>query len=95
MWWKTSPDLSTPLRHLQEAVEHVREEVRDLRHNLAETSGDVRRLDLDIVGLEDRVKAFTGRISVRKRKDRKEPAEPEPEIDLNQLIRDGKVSSWP
>lgn len=95
MWWKTSPDLTTPLRHLQERVEHLSEQVADLRKDLSETSRDVRTLDLDMVGLEDKVKAFTGRVSVRKRKDRQPEPEPEAPFDLNEAIRNGKVTSWP
>lgn len=95
MWWKSNPDLSRPLRHLEERVEHQTELLEDLRKDLAEAKRDVRTLDLDMVGLEDKVKAFTGRVSVRKRKDRQPEPEPEPELDLNQAIRDGVVTSWP
>ena len=95
MGWFTSPHLHKRQDRLQKRFAVLEDDVRTLRHDLADTSQDVRRLDLDIVGLEDRVKAFTGRLSVRKRKDRQPEAAPEPEPDLNRLIRDGKLTKWP
>ncbi len=95
MAWFTSPHLSKRLERQESLLRRLAEEQADLAHNLSETSHEVRRLDLDIVGLEDKVKAFTGRLSVRKRKDREPDPEPEPEIDLNAAIRDGKVTHWP
>lgn len=95
MWWTTDRSLIQSLRHLQERVEHLDEVLVETRKDLAETSREVRHLDLDMVGLEDKVKAFTGRISVRKRKDRQDDVVEEPEIDLDTAIRDGLVTSWP
>ncbi len=95
MWWKTSPDLTVPLRHLQERVEHLDDALRDTRNNLAETARDVRTMDLDMGMLEDKFKALTGRVGVRKRKDRQEPEEAVVPMDLNQAIRDGKLTKWP
>jgi predicted nucleic acid-binding Zn-ribbon protein len=83
------------LDHQAERLEHLTDLISDLRRDLSETSHSVRTLDLDMVGLEDKVKAFTGRISVRKRKDRKEPEDDVEPLDLNQAIRDGTVTTWP
>ncbi len=93
--WKTSHQTTVWLRRLQEAVETLETENRALREDLAEAKRAIRTFDLDMVGLEDKVKAFTGRISVRKRADRQPPAPVEPEMDLNAAIRDGKLTSWP
>ena len=95
MWWKTNKDLSKPLRHLQERVEHLDDLHRETKKDLAETQRDVRTLDLDMGMLEDKFKALTGRVSVRKRKDREDGVVPEPELDLDQAIRDGVVTDWP
>lgn len=92
MWWKTTPDLTVPFRHLTERVEHLQETYDQLRKDLSETAHDVRTLDLDMVGLEDKLKTFTGRVSVRKRKDRQPDPEPETEFDLNEAIRTGEVT---
>lgn len=95
MWWKTTPAMHRQLDHQAERLEHLTDLISDLRRDLSETSHSVRTLDLDMVGLEDKVKAFTGRISVRKRKDRKEPEDDVEPLDLNQAIRDGTVTTWP
>jgi len=92
MWWKSSPDLTVPLRHLQERVEHLDEQYQGTRTHLSETARDVRQLDMDMGTLEERFKALTGRVSVSKRKDRQPEPEPEPDFDLNQAIRDGTVT---
>ena len=95
MGWFPSQQVIKRLEALEGARLTQRHEIEDLRRDLSEASHNVRSLDLDMVGLEDKVKAFTGRISVRKRQDRKEP---EPEVepqDLNALIRDGKLTQWP
>ncbi len=95
MAWFTSPQLNRRQDRSEVRIRALEDMVEDLRKDLAEASRNVRTLDMDIVGLEDKVKAFTGRLSVRKRKDRKEPeVEVEPQ-DLNALIRDGKLTTWP
>ena len=95
MWWKTTPVMQRQLDHQAERLEHLADQLVDLRRDLSETSHSVRTLDLDMVGLEDKVKAFTGRLSVRKRKDRKEPEDDVEPLDLNQAIKDGTVTQWP
>lgn len=95
MWWNLTPQLIKRIEALEDQSRDLKTSLHDLSTKLAETSHGVRQIDLDMVGLEDKVKAFTGRISVAKRKDRQPEPEPEPELDLNQAIRDGKVSSWP
>ena len=92
MWWKTTPDLSVPLRHLTERVEHLQDTSDQLRKDLTETAHDVRTLDMDMGTLEDKFKALTGRVSVRKRRDREPEPEPEPDFDLNEAIRTGEVT---
>lgn len=95
MWFRASERQKGRISALEAKIEHLSTSLHDLSSKLAETSHNVRTIDLDMVGLEDKVKAFTGRISVRKRKDREPQPEPEPEFDLNQAIKDGRVSSWP
>ncbi len=69
--------------------------IRGNPEDLADTSHDVRTLDLDMAGLEDKMKALSGRVSVRKRRDRQPEEAPEPELDLDMAIRDGVVTEWP
>lgn len=95
MAWFTSPHLSKRLERVEGRLARAEEAQLDLVRDLGEALRMVRTLDLDIVGLEDKVKAFTGRISVRKRHDRKEPEPEAAPVDLNAAIRDGKVTHWP
>ena len=95
MGWFSSPQVIHRIEALEHETKRLREEREDLRVDLSDALRGVRQLDLDIVGLEEKVKSFTGRRSVSKRKDRKEPENEAPPIDINQAIRDGKLSSWP
>ncbi len=95
MWWKTDHQVTKWLRRLQDAIAVLETENQNLAKDLADAKRDVRTLDLDMAGLEDKFKALSGRISVSKRRDRQPEAELEPEIDLNQAIRDGVITKWP
>ncbi len=91
MWWKTDASVLKRLLRLEGQAEILDGEVSEIHKSASEALHGIRQLDLDMVGLEDKVKAFTGRISVRKRKDRQPDGDPEPEKDLNQMIRDGEL----
>ncbi len=91
MWWKPDAQVTKWLQRLQEAVETLQAENATLRRDLSDALHSARQLDLDMGTLEDRFKALTGRVSVNKRKDRQPEAEPEPEKDINEMIRSGEL----
>lgn len=93
-----SKRLHERLNVVNRRVDTLQAAYRVISDSLADVARDVRHVDLDMVGLEDKVKAFTGRVSVRKRREKKEEAsengaQPLDEAEMNRRIRDGTMTS--